>query len=151
MSENPNVNTNRYASDWNAYSATWEDHYGSRYRNLGDEWCDDGTAQRAREQQLFAQIAGPRLTPQTRVLEIGPGGGKWTVRLAPVAGHVTVFDVADGMLDRTRRRCEEEGLENVSFQLGNGVNLAPLADGSHDVVFSYDVFVHIVGAPETVQ
>jgi ubiquinone/menaquinone biosynthesis C-methylase UbiE len=143
VSDNSNVSPNRYANDWNAYSAMWDDHYGSRYRNLGDEWCDDGTAQRAREQRLFAQVAEPRLSPQTRVLEIGPGGGKWTVRLAPIAGHVTVFDVADAMLERTRRRCDQEGLTNVSFQLGNGADLTPLPDASQHVVFSYDVFVHI--------
>jgi ubiquinone/menaquinone biosynthesis C-methylase UbiE len=133
----------RYAKDWNAYSEMWQDHYGQRYQHLGDEWCDDGSEARHWERRLLTQAAEPWLSPRTRLLEIGPGGGKWTVRLAPKVGAVTAFDVADAMLDRTKQRCESEGLTNVSFVLGNGRDLTPLADESHDLVWSYDVFVHI--------
>ena len=135
--------SNRYADDWNGYSEAWARHYGQRYAHLGDEWCDDGSATRERERRLFAQIAEPWMHAQSRVLEIGPGGGKWTVRLAPKVAHVTVFDVAQAMIDRTRARCEEAGLANVSYQLGDGRGLAPVPDASQDLVWSYDVFVHI--------
>jgi ubiquinone/menaquinone biosynthesis C-methylase UbiE len=134
---------NRYADDWNAYSAAWGEHYGTRYTHLGDEWCDDGSATRERDRRLFAQVAEPWLHPQSRVLEIGPGGGKWTVRIAPKVGHLTVFDVAQTMIDRTRARCDAAGLANVSYQLGDGRGFAPLPDASQDLVWSYDVFVHI--------
>src|SRR5262249_48050516 len=69
---------NRYAKDWNAYSEMWQDHYGKRYEHLGDEWCDDGSEARHWERRLLAQAAEPWLSPRTRLLEIGPGGGKWT-------------------------------------------------------------------------
>jgi ubiquinone/menaquinone biosynthesis C-methylase UbiE len=134
--------TNRYANDWNAYSAAWEQQYGARYRHLGDEWCDDGTAQRTHERRVMGLVE-PWLRPETRALEIGPGGGKWTVRLAPRVASLTVFDVAHAMLDRTRDRCREEGLSNVSFALGDGNGLTGIADESLDLVFSYDVFVHV--------
>jgi ubiquinone/menaquinone biosynthesis C-methylase UbiE len=134
---------NRYADDWNAYSAMWQDHFGARYTHLGDEWCDDGSQMRQRERRLFAQAAEPWLQAQSRVLEIGCGGGKWTVQIAPLVGAVTVFDVAETMIDRTKARCEAAGLANVSYVLGTGRDLAPLGDGSHDLVWSYDVFVHI--------
>ena len=140
---NHQTRSNRYADDWNGYSASWSEHFGSRYAHLGDEWCDDGSAARERERRLFVQAAEPWLHPQSRVLEIGPGGGKWTVRLAPKVGHLTVFDVAQSMIDRTRERCEAAGLANVSFLLGDGRGLAPLHPGSQDFVWSYDVFVHI--------
>ena len=135
--------TNRYAQDWNGYSEQWTDHYGKRYAHLGDEWCDDGTTERAWEMRLFAHSVEPWLSPTSQVLEIGPGGGKWTVRLAPRCGTLTVFDVADQMLARTRTRVNELGLGNVSFVLGNGKDLQPIPNASLDVVFSYDVFVHI--------
>ena len=132
---------NRYANDWNTYSAMWDEQYGTRYRHLGDEWCDDGTSDRAHERRLLGLVE-PWMTPGTRALEIGPGGGKWTVRLAPRVGSLVVFDVAAAMLDRTRGRCEAEGLHNVSFTLGDGNGLTGIADESLDLVFSYDVFVH---------
>jgi ubiquinone/menaquinone biosynthesis C-methylase UbiE len=134
---------NRYASDWNTYSAAWDQHYGDRYRHLGDEWCDDGTAARTRDARILATTAEPWLYPAARVLEIGPGGGKWTVRLARQVREVVAFDVADAMLARTRARCASEGLDNVSFVLGDGQGMSAVADGSIDIVFSYDVFVHI--------
>jgi ubiquinone/menaquinone biosynthesis C-methylase UbiE len=134
--------TNRYANDWNAYSAAWDEQFGRRYRHLGDEWCDDGTADRAHERRVLA-VAEPWLRPEARVLEIGPGGGKWTVRLAPRVAELVAFDVAGAMLERTRRRCRDEGLGNVTCVLGDGRGLTGIADESVDLVFSYDVFVHI--------
>ncbi len=136
------TSTNRYADDWNAYSAAWDGQYGSRYRHLGDEWCDDGTAERAHERRVMGLVE-PWLRPDTRALEIGPGGGKWTVRLAPRVHALIAFDVAEAMLDRTQRRCRAEGLSNVSFVLGDGNGLARVADASIDLAFSYEVFVHI--------
>lgn len=137
------VSTNRYANDWNAYSADWDARYGPRYRHLGDEWCDDGSATRAWEERLFNHTVAPWLSAETRMLEIGPGGGKWTVRLAPRVEHLTVFDVAEAMIERTRARVQSEGLDNVSFVLGNGRDMATVPSASLDLVFSYDVFVHI--------
>jgi ubiquinone/menaquinone biosynthesis C-methylase UbiE len=134
---------NRYATDWNSYSAEWDQRYGRRYRHLGDEWCDDGTENREWERRLFAHAVEPYLRSSSRAIEIGPGGGKWTVRLAPKVAELVVFDVAQAMLERTLTRVSEAGLENVSYRLGNGRDMEPLESGGFDVVFSYDVFVHI--------
>jgi ubiquinone/menaquinone biosynthesis C-methylase UbiE len=137
------VTANRYANDWNSYSSEWDTRYGNRYRHLGDEWCDDGTEERQWERRLFANSVEPSIGPSSRVIEIGPGGGKWTVRLAPKVEQLVVFDVAAAMLERTHARVVEAGFDNVSFQLGNGHDMAPLESAAYDVVFSYDVFVHI--------
>jgi len=133
---------NRYANDWNAYSATWDAQYGERYRHLGDEWCDDGTAERTHERRVLG-LVDPWLKPGTRALEIGPGGGKWTVQLAPKVSSLVVFDVAQAMLERTERRCQDAGVENASFVLGDGNGLTGVPDASLHIIFSYDVFVHI--------
>jgi SAM-dependent methyltransferase len=141
---------NRYATDWNTYSEQWQSQYGDRYRHLGDEWCDEGDGERRREQWVWSAQAEPWLKPNAHVLEIGPGGGKWTVRLATRVRQVTAFDVADAMLTRTRQRCEDARLENVAFALGDGSGLTGIANDSIDLVFSYDVFVHIA-LEDTVQ
>src|SRR5262245_21352956 len=135
--------TNRYANDWNGYSAEWDERYGARYEHLGDEWCDDGTPERQWELRLFAHTVAPLLTPETRALEIGPGGGKWTMRLAPRVRDLVVFDVAEQMLERTRQRVASASVANVWFVHGNGRDMSAIGSGSLDLVFSYDVFVHI--------
>jgi hypothetical protein len=77
------LSPNRYARDWNGYSEHWDRSYGRQYAHLGDEWNDDGTSERARDELYFAVYAKRWLKPDMTVLEVGPGGGKWTVRIAP--------------------------------------------------------------------
>jgi ubiquinone/menaquinone biosynthesis C-methylase UbiE len=135
--------TNRYARDWNGYSAHWDRSYGNRYAHLGDEWNDDGTAERKRDELYFAMYAERWLRSDMTVLEVGPGGGKWTVRIAPHVKKVICLDVASEMLGRTRQRCESLGIRNVEYVDANGLDFTPVADQSIDLFFSYDVFVHI--------
>lgn len=134
---------NRYAQDWNGYSEHWDRSYGSKYGHLGDEWNDDGTEARKRDEGYFRIYAERFLRPDMTVLEVGPGGGKWTVRIAPLVKKVIVLDVAESMLARTRARCESLGLTNVEFVHANGRDFRPVASASVDMFFSYDVFVHI--------
>lgn len=134
---------NRYQRDWNEYSRDWEKVHGKGYRHLGDEWNDDGTSDRQRDELFFHLFAERFLTKDSVVMEVGCGGGKWTTRLAPRVKKVHVLDVADEMLRRTSERCQKEGIKNVEFIHGNGTDFAPIPDESIDFFFSYDVFVHI--------
>lgn len=134
---------NRYAADWNDYSEQWGRRYGATYAHLGDEWNDDGTAARARDDHYFQTYARRFLHPEMTVLEVGPGGGKWTVRIAPLVKKVIALDVAETMLARTRQRCEADGVTNVEYVIGNGDDFRPVPSASVDLFFSYDVFVHI--------
>jgi ubiquinone/menaquinone biosynthesis C-methylase UbiE len=134
---------NRYARDWNGYSEHWDRSYGKTYEHLGDEWNDDGTEARKRDENYFRMYAERFLRPDMTVLEVGPGGGKWTVRIAPLVKKVIVLDVAEAMLERTRARCESLGITNVEFVHSNGTDFRPVASASVDLYFSYDVFVHI--------
>lgn len=133
----------RYSQDWNSYSTFWDQHFSGQYAHLGDEWNDDGTPERERDRFYFRAYIERALRPGMTVLEVGPGGGKWTVQMAPRAKRVIVLDVAQEMLTRTRTRCEALGLHNVEYVLANGEDFQPVASGSVDFFFSYDVFVHI--------
>lgn len=134
---------NRYARDWNAYSRRWEATHGPEYAHLGDEWNDDGAPGRPRDAFYFLAYAERWIGPGMTVLEVGPGGGKWTVRLAEQVERLIVLDVAEEMLERTRRRCEEAGLDNVEYVLSSGRGFESIPDASVDFFFSYDVFVHL--------
>jgi ubiquinone/menaquinone biosynthesis C-methylase UbiE len=133
----------RYSQDWNEYSTIWDGHFRAQYAHLGDEWNDDGSPERKRDRFYFRAYIERWLRPEMTVLEIGPGGGKWTVLMAPLAKRVIVLDVAEAMLERTRARCEGLGLTNVEYVLANGEDFQPVPGGSIDFFFSYDVFVHI--------
>ena len=134
---------NRYATDWNDYSEHWSRRYGASHTHLGDEWNDDGTDARERDAHYFEIYARRFLHPGMTILEVGPGGGKWTVKIAPLVEKVIVLDVAESMLERTRQRCQAAGITKVEYIAGNGDDFRPVASGSVDVFFSYDVFVHI--------
>ena len=134
---------NRYARDWNRYSRDWNDQYAAKHRNLGDEWNDADGAIRKRDDFYFTVLAERFLRPDSTVLEVGPGGGKWSVRIAPRVKKLICLDVAQEMLTRTSQRCKDAGLNNVEFVLGNGEDFRPIGDESIDFFFSFDVFVHI--------
>ncbi len=65
------------------------------------------------------------------------------MQIAPLVKKLIVLDVSKEMLERTRQRCETQGLKNVEFVLGNARDFQPVEDQSIDFFFSYDVFVHI--------
>jgi ubiquinone/menaquinone biosynthesis C-methylase UbiE len=134
---------NRYAKDWNNYSKMWDGEFGSNYSHLGEEWNDDGTAERSRDSFYFKIYAERFINLNTIALEVGPGGGKWTVLMAPKVKKLIALDVADEMLKRTKERCESQNISNVEYILSDGVGFTDVPDESIDFFFSRDVFVHI--------
>jgi ubiquinone/menaquinone biosynthesis C-methylase UbiE len=133
----------RYKVDWNTYSDKWNEQYGDTYSHLGDEWNDDGTRDRKRDSFYFSAYVDRFIRPDMTVLEVGPGGAKWTVRIAPKVKRLIVLDVSEEMLKRTKSRCESQRIDNVEYILSDGRDFRPISDESIDFFFSYDVFVHI--------
>ncbi len=131
-------NPNHYAADWNTYSAQWCDRFSETHTHLGDEW---GTERCAIGR--FDRFARPWLRSDTVALEIGAGGGKYTVRLAPAVERLVVCDVSEAMIARAAQRCRDAGLGNVQFHVVDGSSLGPVDTDGVDLIFSYDVFVHI--------
>jgi ubiquinone/menaquinone biosynthesis C-methylase UbiE len=78
------------------------------------------------------------------VLDIGCGIGRFVEALAPRTQHVTGVDISAVMLERARERCAH--LANVTLLLISGRDLAPLSDGSFDLVLAADVFPYLVEA-----
>jgi SAM-dependent methyltransferase len=75
------------------------------------------------------------------VLEIGPGGGRWTEPLLSLASTVVGVDVAEACVIRCRERFGNE--PRATFMKGDGRTLTGIASDSIDTVWSYDVFVHV--------
>jgi ubiquinone/menaquinone biosynthesis C-methylase UbiE len=121
----------------------WRTGDAARPRDPQDALPPPDADESAAEQRLFALAVAPSLTQDARVVEIGPGVGKWTVRIAPLVREVVVVDVSEAMLERTHARVQAAGMRNVSFTLGSGRDLEQLQSERFDLVFGYDVFVHV--------
>ncbi|WP_395747338.1 class I SAM-dependent methyltransferase [Prosthecobacter sp.] len=77
----------------------------------------------------------------SRVLEIGPGGGRWTVPLLARASEYVGIDISASCVELCRRQFAHE--LKARFAVGSGSDLQGVPDGSIDVLWSFDVFVHI--------
>jgi SAM-dependent methyltransferase len=101
---------------------------------LGEEW---GSPIQAGE--VVARFVRPHLAPRARIVEIGPGGGKYTRLLVPLAGELVLADVSAEMLAEAARTAAPDALT----VLLDGTSLLPLEDAAHDAVLAFDVFIHL--------
>lgn len=74
------------------------------------------------------------LTPQSEVLEIGPGFGQFTADLARRAKAVWALEVVPDQAEFVALRCRQQGLANVEVAVGGDDCRLPYADASFDVV-----------------
>jgi ubiquinone/menaquinone biosynthesis C-methylase UbiE len=81
------------------------------------------------------------LSPGSRVLEIGCGMGRVMQHLAPACGRLDGIDISEAMAAQGRERLAH--LPNVSFEVGNGYDLAPFENESFDLVYSLYAFQHM--------
>ena len=89
--------------------------------------------------RLLAALA---LSPDERVLEIGPGTGYYTFDMAAAlpAGQVDVFDIQQDMLDHVMREADRRGITNIRPTLGDAQHL-PFDDDAFDAA----VLVTVLG------
>jgi SAM-dependent methyltransferase len=73
------------------------------------------------------------------VVEIGCGVGRLTRVIAPEVGRVEAFDISQRMLEIAKGA----NLPNVVFNISDGASVAPVVDGSADLVLAYCVFQHL--------
>lgn len=75
------------------------------------------------------------------ILEIGPGGGRLTAELIPLAESLTLVDLSSAAIDICRERFKY--YEHIHYHVNDGQSLDMLPDDSYDLVVSWDTFVHI--------
>lgn len=74
------------------------------------------------------------------IVEIGSGHGRWTHFLAEGGAEVVAVDLAPGCVEACRRRfADRPGVRPI---LSDGMSLPTVADGTVDLVFSFDSLVH---------
>jgi ubiquinone/menaquinone biosynthesis C-methylase UbiE len=78
------------------------------------------------------------------VLEVGPGPGYFSAKIAPVlhSGKLFLTDIQQEMLDYAKKRLSRKKINNVEFYLCNGSYL-PFSESMFDVIFMVTVLGEI--------
>jgi SAM-dependent methyltransferase len=139
------VPSSRVVEEWEWYARDFE-RSGETRTHLGDEWNQPeqiGAAVASSEivRHLDEHVFKPFIDKVDTILEIGAGGGRFTEVLVTKASLVIAADTAPTMLKLLRRRFARD--PRVRTVLLDGRSLGTLPNASVDVVFSYDVFVHL--------
>ena len=121
---------------WDQYSQSWAEQFAAQdsIEILGEEWASPD-----RTRFLFERFAQPYLHSSAQVVEIGPGGGKFSRRLVEHCHELSLVDISHEMLQRANRAC---GGRARALKIEDG-SLAAIEPASVDLVFSYDVFIHL--------
>jgi ubiquinone/menaquinone biosynthesis C-methylase UbiE len=121
----------------------WDQKHG--WSKDGDEWSGQasmcGIPYAEWKKTLVDSLIMPEIGPQSSVIEIAPGHGRWTEFLLAGSAHVTIVDISPNCLNFCRGRFD--GVENIDYFLTPGNKLPHHASGAIDFLWSYDSFVHM--------
>src|SRR4051794_3423566 len=110
--------------DWKEAGEEWSEPWGSSHA----QW--DGT--------IFPRICD--CLPTGTILEIAPGFGRWTHFLKHYCNQLWAVDKSTECIEACRQRFASA--PQVHCCLNDGLSLGMIPDGSVDLVFSFDSFVH---------
>jgi SAM-dependent methyltransferase len=124
----PGLNTINYnRKEWSNYN--WD--------GGGEEWTDSIEWKTA----LIKEVMHVYIKPQSVILEIGPGGGRWSVELVKLANQLILVDLTAEAIHASQKKLSS--YSQCAFYQNDGRSLSMLGDSSVDYVWSFDVFVHI--------
>jgi ubiquinone/menaquinone biosynthesis C-methylase UbiE len=128
----PSLEWNR---KWGAMMAGFRSN--DQERHFGDRWgCPEDFPPLLEVRRRFVELY---FRPGQTVVEIGSGGGRWTQYFV-TAGLLIVVEFNPESFACLRRRFPD--LRFTPY-LTSGYEMTGVADSSADLVFTFDVFVHI--------
>lgn len=115
------------------------------WSQLGEDWTEDvadtlGLDPQQWKRGIVERLLLPHAVKGGTLLEIGPGGGRWTAYLVELAGVLHLVDISPRCLALCRARF---GDESIAYHAVDEGRLDFLEDASVDFIWSYDVFVHV--------
>jgi len=109
------------------------------WRDSGDDW----SAPFGGTDALWWFVLYPRIhrfLPAPAILEIGPGGGRWTQFLKNRCQSLIAVDISERCIQHCKARFAADS--HLQFHVNDGSSLAAVPDHSIDFVFSFDSLVH---------
>jgi ubiquinone/menaquinone biosynthesis C-methylase UbiE len=85
------------------------------------------------------------IEPGMKVLEVGPGNGRYTIETARrvgSAGKVIAIDIEPKMIERVLRRAQAQAINNLEAKVANVYQL-PFEDGTFDAIYMITVISEI--------
>jgi ubiquinone/menaquinone biosynthesis C-methylase UbiE len=85
----------------------------------------------------------PRLhafLPAGKILEIGPGHGRWTRYLKEHCAELILVDLVESCIEVCRQRFADQ--RHITYQVSDDSSLSAVPDHSIDLAFSFDSLVH---------
>lgn len=131
------------AQGWEKYA---QDFVSEGGKHLGEEWNEpevigvDASADGI-VSYLDEKVLTPFLGRCKVLLEIGPGGGRFTEILLPKCDRLIAADTSPKMLTLLRGRFKH--CKKIDYLLLDGLGLSSISDNSVGSAFSYGVFVHL--------
>jgi SAM-dependent methyltransferase len=128
----------RHLPGLNSFALNREIWQSWNWESGGEEF----TPSEAWKASLIDHVLMKYMVPGGRILEIGPGAGRWTGVLATIAGHLIGVDISPACVEICRRKFASHA--NAEFHVNDGSAALPFIEsGSIDAIWSFDVFVHI--------
>jgi cyclopropane fatty-acyl-phospholipid synthase-like methyltransferase len=119
------------------------EEHAARFDEVAGEY--DDSQNDTEEYRACVSLVVEHASPESdeTVADLGTGTGAIALALADEAGEVVGRDISEGMMERARKKAEEQGIENVEF--GEGRFREPDVD-SADVVVSNFAMHHLSDA-----
>ncbi len=83
------------------------------------------------------------IPPNSKILDVGGGPGRYTIDLAKNGHRVTLLDLSSGNVDLARVKAEETGVSVDGFVHGNALDLSMFEDASFDTVLLMGPLYHL--------
>jgi SAM-dependent methyltransferase len=133
--------------DWNeVWKARQLRHEAAKmFKDPTHDWDRRENAQRYNENskgefdaRVMMTIAGLRITPQSRVLDIGAGPGTLAIPLAPRVKEITAIEPGKGMVDLLNENMKKEGITNITCieKRWEDIDIKNDLSGKYDIVLS---------------
>lgn len=83
------------------------------------------------------------IPPNSRILDIGGGPGRYSIELAKAGHRVILLDLSSRNIELAREKAREFGVQIVEFVHGNALDLSRFADASFDAVLLMGPLYHL--------
>lgn len=105
-----------------------QDRFAIKYREL-------------QEETSFNQIMRGSLRSDSKILEVGCGGGRWSFYLSKKVRYILGIDIADEMIRQANHEKQIEGFKNIDFVVGDIFSLT--SENKFDIIYFSGVLQYV--------